>query len=399
MSNLDLLNIDLKYLQFNIKKFTSQGYNYYRIQKQLDKNNKISVIGKTKDIAKQKYFIKLEQYLNEDFNSLDLKNMLFIDFVKYYLFDVVLPSGSIKQKTFSGYEVFYRIHLKNSLLSNIKLKDLKKEHLQKYFNNICKTNLKMSTIKQLKTFISIVLNYAVEEDYILKNYCKSIKLPKDNTIKKDKYLTDEEIKTILKNCKDEQLLLIIKIALSTGMRINEILALTENDFDFENLSINITKTISCSKQFHDEKIYKNENIITIPKSKSSIRKVYFNDKICNDIKKYILSEKERYLKSGKKYNSNIFIFTNKYFKLYNFYSCDVKINNLFKACNIDASGFHIFRHTSGSKLYEMGVNIKTISEQLGHSNTNITSNIYVHLDEKIKKDALKNLDFYFEDVK
>lgn len=397
---LNLADINLKYLQFNIKEFQTNGYKYYRIQKQLDKHNKICVIGKTKEITKQKYFSKLEEYLNNDFNTLDLKNMTFIEFIKYYLFDIILPSNSIKQKTFSGYEVFYRIHLKNSMLANIKLKDLKKEHLQKYFNSLYKTDLKISTIKQLKTFISIVLNYAVEEDYIMKNFCKSIKLPKDiENIKKNKYLSDNEIKLIFENCKDNQLLLIIKIALSTGMRINEILALTEKDFDFENLYINVNKIISCSKQFIDENTYKNENIVTIPKSKSSIRKVYFNEKISNDIKKYIILEKERYFKVGKKYNYKTFIFTNKYFKPYNFYSCNVKINNLFKQCNINASGFHIFRHTSGSKLYEKGVNIKTISEQLGHSNTNITSNIYVHLDESVKKEALKNLDIYFENAK
>ena len=46
----------------------------------------------------------------------------------------------------------------------------------------------------------------------------------------------------------------------------------------------------------------------------------------------------------------------------------------------------------------MGVNIKTISEQLGHSDTSITSNIYVHLDEEKKKDAIKHLNTYFESV-
>lgn len=65
---------------------------------------------------------------------------------------------------------------------------------------------------------------------------------------------------------------------------------------------------------------------------------------------------------------------------------------------INASGSHIFRHTSGSKLYESGVNIKTISEQLGHADTSITSNIYVHLNEEKKKDAINHLDFIFKNV-
>ena len=299
MSKLNISNLDLKYLNFNIKEFKSQGYTYYRIQKQLDKNNKVNVTGKSKEEVKEKYFNKLEEFLNKDIANLDINNMTFSEFVSYYLFEVVLPSGSVKAKTFTSYEIIYRNRIKDSIISNIKLIELKREHLQKYFNNLLNTNLKLSTIKAVKGLVSIVLNYAVNEDYILKNYCSSIKLPnKTEDNKLSKYLTDEEISLIFENCKDKRLL----------------------------------------------------------------------------------------------------IFTNKNFKPLYSNLVDYHLKKLFKKCNINVSGFHIFRHTSGSKLYEMGVNIKTISEQLGHSNTNITSNIYVHLDEEKKKEAIKHLDKYFKSV-
>ncbi len=398
MSKLNISNIDLKYLNFNIKEFKSQGYTYYRIQKQLDKNNKVNVTGKSKDEVKEKYFNKLEEFLNNDISNLDIKNMTVSEFVRYYLFEIVLPSNSVKQKTFSGYEAIYRIHIKESIISNIKLTDLKREHLQKYFNNLLNTNLKLSTIKVIKTFLSTVLTYATEEDYVTKNYCSSVKLPKRTESKANKYLTDEDIQCIFNNCDDKRLLLIIKIALSTGMRINEILALTEKDICFDNFSISINKTISKSKHFKNEKNYETKIVITNPKSNSSIRTVYFNPSISNDIKKYISLEKERYLKFGTRYTSNTLIFTNRKFGLIYSTSINYSLTKLLQKCNINASGFHIFRHTSGSKLYEMGVNIKTISEQLGHSNVNITSNIYVHLDEEKKKEAIKHLDKYFKTV-
>ena len=398
MSKLNISNIELKYLNFNIKEFKSQGYTYYRIQKQLDKNNKVNITGKSKDEVKEKYFNKLEEFLNNDITNLDIQKMTFAEFVHYYLFDIVLPSGSVKPKTFTGYNNIYSNHIENSTIDKIKLVELKKEQLQKYFNDLCKTNLKISTIKVIKTFISTVLNYATNEDYITKNYCSSVKLPKDNCVKKNKFLTDDEVQLIFKNCEDLKLLVIIKIALSTGMRINEILALTENDFNFEDCSIKVNKTLSYCKVFKNEKDYNKQIIVTSPKSKSSNRIVYFNPNISKDIKTYISSQKERYLKFGKKYTQDSIIFTNKDFDYVRYRNLIYRLDILFKKCNISASGFHIFRHTSGSKLYEMGVNIKTISEQLGHSNTNITSNIYVHLDEEKKKDAIKNLDKYFKSV-
>ena len=398
MSKLNISNIELKYLNFNIKEFKSQGYTYYRIQKQLDKNNKINVTGKSKEEVKEKYFNKLEKFLNNNILKLNINNMTFEEFVHYYLFEIVLPSNSVKNKTFTSYEIIYRNHIKNSVIANIKLTDLRKEHLQKYFNLLIKKDLKLSTIRTFKNFISTVLKYAVDEDYILKNYCSSVKLPKDNSVKVNKYLTDEEIKLIFENCKDLKLLVIIKIALSTGMRINEILALTENDFNFEDCFIRVNKTLSCCKVFADENSYKKQIIVTTPKSKTSNRTVYFNPNISKDIKRYITIQKERYLKFGRKYTPDNIIFTNTSFEYINSRTLDFNLKTLFKKCNIDASGFHIFRHTSGSKLYEKGVNIKTISEQLGHADTSITSNIYVHLDEEKKKDAIKHLDFIFKTV-
>lgn len=89
MSKLNISNLDLKYLNFNIKGFKSQGYTYYRIQKQLDKNNKVNVTGKSKEEVKEKYFNKLEEFLNKDITNLDINNMTFSEFVSYYLFEVI----------------------------------------------------------------------------------------------------------------------------------------------------------------------------------------------------------------------------------------------------------------------------------------------------------------------
>lgn len=89
MSKLNISNLDLKYLNFNIKEFKSQGYTYYHIQKQLDKNNKVNVTGKSKEEVKEKYFNKLEEFLNKDITNLDINNMTFSEFVSYYLFEVI----------------------------------------------------------------------------------------------------------------------------------------------------------------------------------------------------------------------------------------------------------------------------------------------------------------------
>ena len=57
-------------------------------------------------------------------------------------------------------------------------------------------------------------------------------------------------------------------------------------------------------------------------------------------------------------------------------------------------GVHALRHTYATRLFEKGVDIKIISELLGHSSTEITYRIYVHVIESLKASAVEGLDLY-----
>lgn len=112
------------------------------------------------------------------------------------------------------------------------------------------------------------------------------------------------------------------------MRINEILDLTENYFNFDYYFIKVNKTLSCCKIFENEKEYKRQIIVTTPKSKTSNRIVYFNHNISKDIKNYITIQKERYLKFGKKYTPDNIIFTNKRFEYLNYRGLEFNLKTI-----------------------------------------------------------------------
>ncbi|MDE6182294.1 MAG: hypothetical protein K2F59_03720, partial [Eubacteriales bacterium] len=171
-----------------IGKVKKGNYEYFRIQVTDSLGNRKELLAKTRKEVKEKY----EQFIKSDIGNLNLCNMTVEEFFHYYLFDIVLPSGSIKDKTFTHYEKLYRIHIKNSCISKIKITDLRKEHLQKYFNLKQQEDLKISSIKIIKGYISTVLTYAENEDIINKNFCKGIKLKKGTQKAENKLLTDEE---------------------------------------------------------------------------------------------------------------------------------------------------------------------------------------------------------------
>lgn len=373
-----------------IGKVKKGNYEYFRIQVTDSLGNRKELLGKTRKEVKEKY----EQFIKNDIGNLNLCNMTVEEFFHYYLFDIVLPSGSVKDKTITDYEKLYRIHIKNSCISKIKIVDLRKEHLQKYFNLKQQENYKLGTIKLIKGYIGIVLTYAENEDIISKNFCKGVKLKKEVQEEQNKLLTDEEIEKLLNSLEeDKQLLTIVKIALGTGMRINEILALTESDFNFNDNSININKTVSKCREYNGNS-FKTVTKITPPKTKNSIRICYFPSYLSKDLKEFIKSIKIEYFKKGIKYSNNRVLFINKKF---NYINCVFLINKLkkyYEKCNINCSGFHILRHTHISKLYRQGINQKIIQQQVGHSSFDMTMH-YTHIENKEQSQALQSLNSYF----
>lgn len=373
-----------------IGKVKKGNYEYFRIQVTDSLGNRKELLGKTRKEVKEKY----EQFIKNDIGNLNLCNMTVEEFFHYYLFDIVLPSGSIKDKTFTNYEKLFRVHIKNSCISKIKITDLRKEHLQKYFNLKQQEDYKLNTVKSIKTYISTILTYAENEDIISKNFCKGVKLKKDTQQEQNKLLKDEEIEKLLKSLEeDKQLLTIVKIALGTGMRINEILALTESDFNFSDNSININKTITSCREYSGNS-FKNVTKATLPKTKNSIRICYFPSYLSKDLKEFIKSVKIKYFKYGIKYSNNSTLFIDNKFNYINATNLINKLKKYYKICNINCSGFHILRHTHISKLYRQGINQKIIQQQVGHNNLSMTMH-YTHIENKEQAEALQSLNNYF----
>ncbi len=152
----------------------------------------------------------------------------------------------------------------------------------------------------------------------------------------------------------------IIICLYTGLRIGELLALTWDDIDLVKASLSVTKT--C----HDGYIGGKRCVIAdTPKTETSRRKIPLSKTVLDilrELKKektcdYVISE------NGKP------IFVRSYQRTFEL---------LLKRLGIAHKGFHALRHTFATRAIECGMDVKTLSEILGHKNATITLNRYVH---------------------
>ncbi len=217
-------------------------------------------------------------------------------------------------------------------------------------------------------------------------------LPKNIDHSKDKinFFTDEQIKKIEKEAvrcyhtgkRVYRMGEIVIFLLNTGMRIGEALALKWTDIDFDNRVVKVRKNVVIIKN-RDITVNKNYKMQeqTSTKTKSGSRIVPLN------------SEAMKALLSLKVINGKFeYVFSTSTGERV----CPRNINRLFrcvlKNCYIEPTGIHSLRHTFASRLFAKGVDVKTVSELLGHSEVGITYDTYIHLIQEQHVVAVETLE-------
>lgn len=175
----------------------------------------------------------------------------------------------------------------------------------------------------------------------------------------------------------------ILLCLYTGLRIGELCALTWNDISEKERTVHVTRTMQ-RLQILDAKEDKNktEIIISSPKSNCSIREIPIPDDIFHLMQEY-RKEGSAYILTGKKDR----------------YMEPRTLENRFKRVlvknEIENANFHALRHTFATRCIELGFDIKSLSEILGHASVNITLNRYVHPSMALKQKNMNMLSSLF----
>ena len=187
----------------------------------------------------------------------------------------------------------------------------------------------------------------------------------------DKYLEADELKALLQGMQYPVWRLLTEFMALSGLRCGEAIALQASDVDLANRVIHVTKTYDSDNK-----------VLTSAKSLCSIRDVFVQDElkaVCCAIREEML--KIRLQNNLKK--PEWFMFSKdgshlKYFA-YNKYLKETSLAIIGRSLTP-----HSLRHTHASLLLENGISIDTISRRLGHEDSQITKEIYLHVTNKLK---------------
>lgn len=350
-----------------------------------------TIYAKTLNEIRQK--LRTEQY--EDEKQL---NVVSSDMTLDEWFEVWMETckKNCRETTRASYTNSYK-RIKNSLGWR-KLNSINLIVMQQAFNEL---NTDMSR-KDTKRILVDMYNKAIDADLVLKNIPMQVNtvVNKDSNTEEPRVLTIEETDIFLSFAEGYRYYNAFCLALETGMRIGEIIGLKWSDIDFEHMVIYVNRTlvyVTCSDK-DNPKFGKKINVFHDPKTEKGKRKIPMTLKAYQILKRQRLWKSEIEAK-GKKapegFEDLVFVTTRNAPISQN--DTDLVMKIISERIAEEHTDFkpltpHTLRHTFATRCLERGMNPKTLQIILGHSNVNITMNLYCHVTEDTLFDEMSKFE-------
>ena len=268
---------------------------------------------------------------------------------------------TIKIRTYNRYKSICELHLIKDL-GEYELDELKPNVLQDFLLKKIDDHYSTNTLKGIVSVLKQALRLAITLEFVDKEYCSNLKMPSSEEKEISVFTKKEQqvIESFCLNHKKRNYIGIV-ICLYTGIRLGELLALTWDDIDFNSNLLTINKTSYSAKVDGKTQI-----IVDKPKTKKSNRVIPLPNQLVKLLK---IIKKESNSKYAITTRNSGMVGNRSYQRTFKF---------ILKKVNVPYRNFHSLRHTFATNAIELGMDVKTLAEILGHTNAMITLNRYSH---------------------
>ncbi|MBI5947238.1 MAG: site-specific integrase [Chloroflexi bacterium] len=306
---------------------------------------------------------------------------------------------TVRPSTFERYRQVVNVHLVPGLGKH-RLSQLSPQQVETFLAGRLKTPkprqlivpgsppkiLTPRTVKEIRTILVVALNKALRQGIVGRNVAALVAGPRvpHHEIKP---LTAEQSFTFLGAVRGHRMEALYTVALTTGLRQGELLALTWDDLDLEGGLLHVRRALQQVKR---------EYRLVETKTAHSRRSLALTTMAIQALRDHRLRQIEERLAAGSAWDGqwNLVFTSTKGLPLHGS-TVTVEFQRLLEQNGLPRQRFHDLRHGCASLLLAQGVELKVIQELLGHSAISVTANTYSHVMGDLKKDAAQRMDAVF----
>lgn len=290
---------------------------------------------------------------------------------------IQLEKGKVKESTYVKYDSVMTKHILPKLGGCFPL-GINTMLVEQFKQELLGEGLSAKTVRDILTVLRSVLKYTAKQ---FPGAFPTVEISYPKEPKKEvRVLSQEEqrrfvsyLETDMDECK-----LGILLALLTGLRIGELCALRWENISLRERTLRVNATMQRIRDLERSGQGKTKVVIGSPKSDTSARMIPLTDsavRLCGQFDPhrpaaFLLTGTERFMEPRQ---------------------VQKRLAKYTKECGLEGVHFHTIRHTFATRCVEVGFEIKSLSEILGHANTTITLDRYVHSSLELKRENMDKL--------
>ena len=294
---------------------------------------------------------------------------------------IKIRSTALKPKTISDYSLLIHKHI-NPHLGDHDIEDINRQVIDRFLYTLFDEGVGTRTIHYVYSVLRAAFNYALSVELVEANKIRQATLPQKD-LHEMKVLNRQQIGIFLRFAKSSPYYVLFLTAISTGMRISELLALKWDDIDLQSKTIHLRR--------HVKNLFHKNVEFSSPKTKYGVR----NIPISNRLTIYFdLHKSNKCVKNPAHMGlENDLVFTSNTGTIVTYSHLRKLFKRILNEAKLPNLRLHDLRHTCATLLIENGIPITSVSRILGHSKPSVTLDFYGHLTDHSFGEIKKIMEF------
>ena len=299
------------------------------------------------------------------------------DYLEHWLEEVQKPA--IRTSSYVKYRKLIYTYIIPAV-GKVQLQKLTPQRVQSLYTGKLKEGLSPKTVQSIHGVLHKALDNAVKWNLIARNVCDVVSPPRVPQTEKQ-VLTVQQARILLDHVRKHRLEVLLTVALTTGMRRGEMLALRWSDINLEDGSIQVKRTVDYITHYG--------YVETEPKTARGRRKILLSSFVVEMLNAHRLAQMEQRQQAGEKWIDKNLVFCGLLGDFFNPNYLLRVFKKILEDAGLPRMRFHDLRHSAATILLSMNVHPKVVQEMLGHSTISMTLDTYSHVLPSMQKDIVE----------